>query len=190
MYIKFIMQEYANSHLISRCIEKDPLSWAEFVRRFSPLIAFSIQKALRRFTGTYRTGEVEDIKQDIFVMLWDKNKLREVKDRERIDYWLSSVSMNAATSYLRSKNKEILAGDLFKFEDTPDQRLTHPLDGMQKYEKIKELFSTLNTREKLIFKLCFEKNKKDMEVSQILKIPRNSVTSTISKIRKKLKKLS
>lgn len=183
------MQNYDNNHLILRCIERDPLAWAEFVRRFSPIITFSVKRALIIYTGAFSASEIEDIKQGILVLLWEKNKLMDIIKRSRIEYWLSIISMNMSINHLRAKKREVPAGDMSFFENTPCANRAHPLDSILIREEIERFLTRLNSREKIIFRLRFEKERKDAEIAGILNTSRNSVTKTISRIRKKLKNM-
>ena len=175
-----------NSSLIDKCVDKDPLAWAEFVRRFSPLIAFSIKKVLSQYaTGPSAVKEeVKDIRQNIMLALWGKNKLEEVKNRENVNYWLAIISRNAAINYLKTKGKEVLITDELYFEKLPAKAGKSQIDD----RGIKEIYRTLSPKEKLTFRLYFEKELGLKDISKIIRAPIGTVSSIVTRMRKKFKK--
>lgn len=176
--------------LIDKCAERDGLAWAEFVRRFSPLITFSIKKALSRYTGTSTAlqEEIKDIRQNIMVALWGKNKLDEVRQKENINYWLAITARNATINHLKAGRKEVLITDESYFEELPAKdagQKTGEIEDADK--KIKGIYKLLTPREKLIFNLYFKKNIKTKDIAGILNISIGSVTSAITRMRQKIR---
>jgi len=176
--------------LIDKCADKDPLAWAEFVKRFSPLITLSIKKAFFKYSmpRNFSEEEIKDIRQNILVSLWGGNKLTSIKQRETINFWLAIIARNSVINYLKSNRQETLIYDEKFFEKLPSKASsenapeTRDLD-----DKIKELFEFLSPREKIMFKLYFEKELKLKDISNMLKIPIGTVSSVITRMRKKIK---
>ena len=183
------------SSLIDRCSDKDPLAWAEFVNRFTRLIEFSIRKALVRYSNQGSAEDIKDIKQEIIISLWRRGKLAEIKNRQNINYWLIVTARNASLNYLKAKKRYVLKGDERYFERIPEGlggREVHK-SHQRKFEaaeKIKEIYNLLNAKEKIAFKLYFEKDLNARDISKMLKAPLGTITSTITRIRKKIKKCS
>ncbi len=179
----------ATRNLIDKCVSRDPLAWAEFIGRFSRLIEFSVKKTLEKYPDVGAGESVKDIRQDIFMSLWNKNKLAKVVNRRAIKYWLVVMSRNAAVDHLRRQEKNVLAGDESYFEKFP-ARIPVGEEAMQNTrdlsKKIKRACNSLASKEKIIFKLYFKKRLKAKEIAEILNISLGGVTSTVAKIRKKI----
>lgn len=179
------------SSLVERCVVRDPLAWAEFVRRFSSLITFSIKRCLSDyFTGSGITHEeIKDIKQNILVALWKENKLAEIKNRDTINYWLVVTARNTAINYLKVKTKEVLLSDDGYFEKLPAQE-PGAETGKEKIEdageKIKKFYGLLTPREKLIFKFYFKKKLSLKDIAGIIGVPLGTVSSAVTRMRKKI----
>lgn len=174
--------------LIEKCAQKDPVAWAEFVTRFSPLINFSIKKALAGYLyDRSMEEEVKDIRQNIMVSLWNKNKLDEVRNRENINYWLAIVARNTAINYLKTKRKEILVGEESYFDKFAaggaDEAGVEERD-----KKIEMIYNLLTPGEKIVFTLCFKKGFSLKDASKILNLAPATVSATIARMRKKIKK--
>lgn len=185
--------EYKNlpiSVLIDKCTAKDPLAWAEFVKRKLPLITFAARKALLRYSagGQVPENEIKDIGQNILVSLWRKNKLNEIKNKECIDYWLAVIARNAVINHLKARQKEVLMSDGSFFEKLPAKEIARKAGETENMgKKIKEFYRLLMPREKLIFKLYFKKELNLRDVSKIIGIPLGTVSSAITRMRKKIK---
>ena len=175
-----------NAPLIYKCTERDPLAWAEFVRRYSPFITFSLKKAIYRYSGRpQKDGEIiKDLMQNIFMNLWNKNGLNDVRNRENINFWLAITARNAVVNYLESDHREVLMEDVSYFDSVPakekEERRKIP------EALVREIYNSMPHRHRLIFRFYFTKGLPLKKISHILGIPAGSVSSVISRIRKKL----
>ncbi len=177
----------STAFLIDKCVNGDPLAWAEFVRRYSPLIKFSIKKALSRYASyRYCTREdAKDIEQNIMASLWVRKNLAEIKNKNNIDYWLAVIARNATINYLKSRQKEILVSDKSLFEKLPSEEIQNKSTDIEKIEKI---YKTLSAKEKLIFRLYFEKAFALKDIAKIMHIALGTVSSAVTRMRKKFRK--
>lgn len=179
------------SSLVEKCITKDPLAWAEFVKRFSSLIDLSIKKTIYKYSSRPHIAEndIADIRQNIMTLLWSRNKLVEIKDRERIDYWLAITARNATVNYLKIKRKEILISDESYFEKLASPEIPEDVSVGQAESKrrLKEIYSVLSSKEKLMFKLYFQRGLSLKDASKIMQLPLGTLSSAITRMKKKIK---
>jgi RNA polymerase sigma factor (sigma-70 family) len=165
------------------------VAWAEFVRRFSPLIDFAIKKALSLYAGNPGEEDAKDVRQNLMISLWSRNKLEEIKNRENINYWLAVTARNASLNYLRTKNKDLLIGEESYFEQFSAKDI--PATGNENHEKkVEAIYNLLKPREKLVFTLYFRKKFNLNDISKILNIPSGSASSIITRMKKKIIKNS
>jgi len=178
--------------LIEKCVSKDALAWAEFITRYSSLITSAINKTFFQYPylASTREEDVKDIRQELFSFLWTGNKLEEVRQKDSIDYWLAVIARNATLNHARSKRSEFLVGEESYF-DGLKKDTRHEEEPQEKGDlkaEIRAMYKTLSTREKLIFKLHFKKNCSQNTIAAIMRIPVGTVSSIISRMRKKIKK--
>lgn len=95
-----------NEELVARCIKKEPFAWNEFVERFSKLIWWTIERRLHRFGRDYTKQDIEEIYQNVFVSIWQNEKLKTLNDRSKLDRWLCAVSANMAVDYIRQTRRD------------------------------------------------------------------------------------
>lgn len=176
------------SSLIEKCVQKEPMAWAEFINRYSPLITFSIKKALATYSSqSAAEEEMKDIRQDIIVSLWNKNKLNEIRQRENINYWLAIIARNAAINYLKTKGKEILIGEETYFEKFTPKETREP--ETWDYDKnVNAVYGPLTPREKIMFTLYFKKGFGLKDMSKILNIPIGTLSAAVTRMKKKIRK--
>lgn len=178
--------------LIEKCASNDALAWAEFVNRFSPIIGFAIKKALMKYSSASAVSEedIKDIRQNMLAHLWSGNKLSEVRNRDNINYWLAISARNAAINYLKARRKEILMRDESFFEKIPAAIVEREIGAASPEElakKIEKIYFSLSPREKIIFKLYFEKELSMKDISKIMRLATGTVSSAISRMRQKIK---
>lgn len=179
--------------LIEKCIARNGLAWAEFVRRFLPLITFSIKKVLfayRADSGAY-AEDIKDIEQELIASIMSRNTLNAVRNRDVIDYWLAAITRNATLNHLKRKKREILIGenDYFeKFSENQFNEDTCETAIEEKSEKLKTIYAGFSQQEKIVFKFYFKNKFLVKDISKMTRIPRGTVSSLILRIRKKFKK--
>ena len=182
----------ATARLIDKCVSKDALAWAEFITRYSGLITFAINKTFYQYPylAGSREEDIKDIRQEIFSSLWTGDKLEEVKQRDSIDYWLAVIARNAALNHARPRRNEFLVGEESYFDSLKKEERA-PEEPQEKDDlkaEIKAMYKTLSTREKLVFKLHFRKKCSQNDIAGIMRVPVGTVSSIISRMRKKIKK--
>ena len=182
------MPDSSDSSLVARCINRDRLAWDKFVERFSPLVFWAIKDRLSQARYPGNREDIEDIFQNVFVLLWEKGKLKQVKDREKLSGWLAMVAVNCVHNYFRNKREGPLGKELFPENtvsldyaaaNTPAQEKLHDI--------IKEGLDCLSARELIILKLNYFYNKTHQEIGRILKMPANTVSSIIKRTKEKIK---
>jgi len=172
--------------LIDKCVSKNSLAWAEFVRRFSPLIIFAVKKSLAQYaSGSLSTNaETDDIAQNMLMSFWRKNTLANVKNKDSINYWLVIAARHSVINHVKSRKKELLIADQSYFEKLPAKEKENA-SFEERESEIKKVYVTLSSREKLIFKLYFKKGLGLKDISKIIKVPIGTVSSIITRMRKK-----
>lgn len=182
------MQNLSNQSLVIQCIKGNKRSWHQFVERFAQLVLWSIKQKLRQLNFYYQEQDIEDIFQDVFVLLWEKGKLRQIKNREKLSGWLAMVAANCAINYFRNKSERLAEpeNDLEKIA-TVSFNSSENIKQNNLHLILTELLKSLPCRERIILQLNYLYKKTHREISQILKIPENTVSSVVKRTKERLK---
>lgn len=180
------------SALVGRCINGEKAAWDRFVERFSAIIFWAIKRRLQEIGYHYGQNDLEDIFQNVFVLLWEKGKLRQVRNREQICTWLRMVAANCALNYFRGARaatnsaKETLTEKDIESSGA-DYNPNRALLQEKLYDKLAESLQLLSVRERIILKLNYLHGKTHQEIGTILKVPANTVSSIMQRTKEKLK---
>lgn len=178
--------------LVKLCINKNQKAWGIFLNKYSHLIYWAIKKSFSANNYSYSQTDTEDIFQEVFLLLFKHNKLTELKKAQHLPGWLSMLTYNKTTDYLRRKisRKEELIADFPTFGDTSFQE---ELKNKETYSLIKSSIEDLPDKDRIIITLNLLQEKSHKEISQIVNLPINTVSTIIhrtkEKIRKKIKKM-
>ena len=194
-----------HQQLIEKCLAGDPSAWEEFASRYARLLAFSARKRLERFNIQVDDLQVEEIVQQILVHLWEGKKLAQIRDQQRITAWLAVIAGNFALNYWRHQNRRLdqrtvslsenlVSGtaDEFLLSATVVAEGPSPREEIEQREQDQELYQALgqlSEREQIILKGAYFLNQTHEEISQMLGIPRNTVSTIIERAKKKLRKI-
>ena len=187
-----------NANLIDGCIKRDLAAWFGFVKKYSPLISISIETRLKRYDISVSRQDIDDIRQNILTSIWKDRKLEGVKNRADLRPWLAIVSGNAAAEYVRKKFRKEPRKTISIFEKIGERELVEfipskaadPGAETRKAElsqKMDEAIESLPPKEKLIIKLNILYDKKYDEISEIMNLPKGTVSSYIKRAKDKLR---
>ncbi|MCX5685868.1 MAG: sigma-70 family RNA polymerase sigma factor [Candidatus Omnitrophica bacterium] len=185
--------------LVEGCIERDLVSWSALVKKYSHLIAVSIDNRLRKYGFNLPREDVEDIRQEVLKSLWKGEKFRLVRNRRDISYWLSIVAGNEAIQYMRKIRGMDEPRLISTFENLGENSVEEliesgrasPPEELERRDIAKRIESEINSlpsKEKLVMKLNILYDKKYDEIADILNMPAGTVSSYIKRAKEKLKK--
>jgi len=179
---------FDNTHdLIERCIKREEKAWSEFIDRFSGLVYYSASQRLKRDGFRFNEQDVQDIVQNVFVDIWEKSKLAEVRERNKIQAWLSIVGQTRALNFMRKKKERLLSEEeLFSVENIiSDRGAEYRAELIEELEKAVEEFPP---REKIVLKLNIIHGKTHKEIAEFMNIPINTVSTIIARRKELLRK--
>ncbi len=181
------MQDLDDQSLVARCIYGDKVAWDKFVERFSQLILWAIKERLRRANFRHTQQDIEDIFQNVFILLWEKEKLQQIRNRENVSGWLVMVAANCAVNYCRNKREGTFRKE-FSLEKvhSSDCSAGEVIDQQKLHSILERIFSCLPVRERIILKLNYFYDKTHLDIGKILKMPANTVSSIIKRTKEKL----
>ncbi|OGX33256.1 MAG: hypothetical protein A3F87_03925 [Omnitrophica WOR_2 bacterium RIFCSPLOWO2_12_FULL_51_24] len=190
--------------LIQGCIKKDKRSWDIFVERYSKVIYWAIRDRLKRFGYDFEDEDINDIHQDVFIALWAGNKLAQLKDSDKVAGWLAMIAGNAAIDYFRRMKRQSPPNSISIYEEiykngdgearTLEEVLPSKAAGPDKEaqlsdarEVLKSAIGSLKPKERIAVELNLLHGMKHSEIADALKLPVNTVSTTIARAKKYLK---
>jgi RNA polymerase sigma-70 factor (ECF subfamily) len=186
--------------LLEACIMRDAAAWQEFISRFSGLAYAAISNRIKKCGVEPHPHDIEDIRQGVFMSIWEREKLKSVLNACGLPYWIAAVSANAATDYLRKtgtkKSLKTLSFDEMALDEDlcPEilsAAVNDPAAGASAAEvsaKIASAIRRLPPRERLMIKLNLMHGKKYCEISGMLNVPQGTVSSYIMRAKQRLRK--
>jgi len=196
-------RSYKTSPLIDACIDGDPLAWSEFIQRYNKLIHIAIKTRLDHYTGNYTEQDIQDIKQKLFLKLWQEKSLINVKGAFNIHYWISFVSANFATDHHRKMKHDVMNNPILlteeKYSDTKpfciegllaskNQDIIQNIDYNNLREHVENILDDLNPKEKIITKLHIFHGLKHRQIAIALQVPQGTISSIIKRAKEKIQK--
>ncbi len=176
----------SNSKLIKLCLKNNKKAWKLFLKKYSRLIYWAINKNLARGSFNQQQNEAEDIFQEVFLSILEDKKLQQVKNIDLLPGWLAMVASNQTIDYMRRKNriKESLVAE---FPITGSQSLQEKISGQDTFSLVDKVIENLSNKEKIIISLNLFEDKTHKEIAGILSLPVNTVSTIIFRTKEKIK---
>ena len=172
--------------LVERCIQREEKAWGEFIEHFSGLLYYSARERLKRSGIAFGQQDLEDIVQGIFLEIWEKGRLEEIRERKKISAWLSIMAQTRALNYMRGKKERLLYQEEFyridNINSEPEGQFNDEL-----HRELEKAIAQLNDTQKLILKMNIIYGKTHKEIAEFLKVPINTVSTIIARKKKLLK---
>jgi RNA polymerase sigma-70 factor (ECF subfamily) len=197
------MYPMTTEQLIKKCIERDCRAWDEFIRLYQGLVVKSVRYKLKKLNLNLPRSEFCDIVQEIFLYIWEKDKLSGVKDASCVEAWLAMVSVNRTFNYCKNKafrrERNAISLDEELCPDNPGISLgsvlssdklstMKSLESGEIREAVEREMSKLDHRQQLALKFNLYEGKTQKDIAEIMHVPENTVASLISRGKKRLKK--
>lgn len=132
--------------------------------------------------------EAEDITSTIFIKLWENKESLSFKDQEAERGYLILIAKRKCIDYLKGNKNRLHREEHFEF--SKDEIKDSEID-TEVINYIHALIEKLPTQERTIFKLKYFEDKDVKEISQLLKLSRQTISNTlhhaITTLRKTLK---
>jgi RNA polymerase sigma-70 factor (ECF subfamily) len=186
--------------LLEGCVDRDEAAWSELVKKYWELIGLAIECRLKKYGFKPAQHDIDDIRQDVLVSIWEDGTLSDVKKSSSLPYWLATVSGNAALDHMKDRKwrdppRSISLSDRkdgLELADIIPSGKPHTCDELARRElliRAEESIESLPFKEKLIIKLHLLHDKRFHEIADILKIPEGTVSSYVKRAKEKLRDL-
>ena len=187
------MRSFGNEEtLLSACLRAEKGAWDEFIRRYSKLVYWSIRQTLGQSRFHSRQDWAGDIFQDVFQKLFERNDILRLDDAQNIRKFLVVLSANLTLDRVKSVSR---LEDKSIFMDDGDSGIEAPsffnpdeaAARNEKQEIITEVLRGLGARERACLEMDVFDGKKHREISAILGISQDNVSSIIRRAKDKIR---
>ncbi len=193
----------SDQDLIVGCIEGKRDSWDAFVERFSRLIYWGIFKALEGTAFQESTDLCNEIFQEIFTRLVERDELNSLRELTSVRKFLSVMTCRATLDKLKALRRQeksrvdmekiILneeSGEESVMETALEGAASNPADDVISKERegvIGEVLETLSLKERACVEFYYVDGKAHREIGEILGMPQDTVSSIIRRAKEKLR---
>ncbi len=168
---------------LQACVRGEKGAWDAFVREATPIVFAAVQRTLRQYKPGSASGEAEDLAQDVFVRLVERDfHLLRTYDpaRASLSTWLTLVARSTVLNRLRRR-----AVPAVPLDDAHEGRLAAREEAAR--EKIEVPEGLLSPRQHLVLRLLFEREMTVEEVASTLGVDTQTIRSTKHKAITKLR---
>ncbi|MCF7871386.1 MAG: sigma-70 family RNA polymerase sigma factor [Candidatus Omnitrophica bacterium] len=167
-------------------MEKNKKAWKIFLNRYGKLIYWAIHQRIEKINSQYQQNDIEDIFQEVFLTLFEKNKLNQLKNIKFLPGWLAMVSSNKTIDYMRKKynNREDLTIDFAAFKDN---NFKESLLNREDFILVNTIIGNLSNKEKIIISLNILEEKTHQEIADITRLSINTISTIIARTKEKIK---
>lgn len=181
--------------VVDRCIRGEARAWELLVDQYGPAIYDAAGFTLRRVLGAAQDEDIENVYQGVLLGLCDKNfhRLKLFQGRSSLKTWLTSVTCRFSLNYIRTeKRKGSLKNAPLDDEaaaEIPDRDRLFPSNAEER-ERIHAALEKLPPRDRLLLKLCYFDGLSYKAISDVMKIPVNSISPFLTRAKESLRKLA
>jgi len=183
--------------LIEKCLQGDSESWPVFIKQYSSLVYYVIQKVMRSKGVSVSPEDIDDLHNDIFLSIMDKNghKLRQYEGKNgcSVSTWIRIIAVRAAIDQMRRRKESVSFSEERAERKIVNQKVSEnsPLKALENEEQravLKEMISTFAPRDQLFMRLFYYDEVPPKEIARVFNSTTSAVYSRGNFLRKKLKK--
>jgi len=181
------------------CVKREEPAWEEFVTSYGRVVRRAVHYKINRMNSKSLVSEADDIIQEVFLTLWEDNKLERVKDISKLDSWLVAVSINKTIDYAQKRWKverrtdhleQRVSEDGYTFQDLiPSMNIDQEseLEYQEMSDLANEAISNLSDMERRSLEKSME-GVRHRCIARDMEVPHKTASSAIRRARVKVRK--
>ncbi|MDG2307972.1 MAG: sigma-70 family RNA polymerase sigma factor [Candidatus Binatia bacterium] len=191
----------STAELLAGCIGGDADARTTLVEKYSGIVSYGVTVIFQQFGRPYRKEEIEDLSQDVFLALFDKDsrKLRQYQGRNgcSLASWLRVVANRFTIDRLRREGRTISlddpeSGESWRVREArPDSRPgpEPQVEAAERAAKVRELVTQLPPKDQMFVQLFYFQGLPIDEVATTIGITTNAAYVRKMRLHQKLRKL-
>lgn len=169
--------------LIQQCAKRDHRAWSEFIGSFSCILSRNIKNRMDRLDINLPITDIDDIRQHIFLSLWQKQDLGTIRNPNTIKSWLAKVAQNKTVDYIKTEN--LSKRRRIRYSDSL-HTLKDNIDNPVILDEIEQFIHSLDIKKQRVAILYFRYDLKHEQISNIVNLPQGTVSCMIKRIKNNL----
>ncbi len=173
--------------LLTRCIEREPGAWEDFVDRFIALITHVVSSTLQQRLGEHSPQVRDDLVAEVFLKLIDKDfaVLRRFRGQSSLSTYLVVVVRRIAVRRAARIRRAVAAS----LQHDPAAQLDNSELMVENREEVQALLSQMPAEEAMAIRMYHLEERTYRDISSQIGIPENSVGPLLFKARTRLRSL-
>jgi RNA polymerase sigma-70 factor (ECF subfamily) len=182
----------ADQTLVDALLASEPGSWDLFVERYGGFVC-SVVGRLLRARGHRGGADVDDVSENVFVMLLDRDArlLRAYDSRYKLSAYLAVLARTAVHRHLRSQRVKVDLPDEMWGESlaNPDQETaSEETVSLEMRSALRAVLADLPERDREVLRLFYYESRDYQQIATQLSLSVNSVGAALSRARARLAK--
>lgn len=177
-------------NLIRRCLDHEASAWKEFVDRYAGLVLHVIHHTAHARSVKLTPEDVDDLCSDVFLEILHSNYavLRHFRGNASLATYLTVVSRRVIVRELIHRRMSEALGHVKAHQEAVEQSGAET-GRIENRELVEQLLEGLPETEATAVRMFHLDGKTYREISQVLKIPENSLGPLLSRVREKLRRV-
>jgi len=186
-----------DKELIEKCLQGCNDAWQRFIKQYSSLVYYVIQKVLRSKDASFASEDIDDLHNDIFLSIMDHDgrKLRQYEGKNgcSVSTWIRIIAVRSAIDFLRKRKETVslseeTAGPATDLKNSDFYNLEKILQTEEQKAVLKDLIDHLAPRDRLFMRLFYYDEIPPKDIARVFNYSTSAVYSRGSYLREKLKK--
>ncbi|MCC7084897.1 MAG: sigma-70 family RNA polymerase sigma factor [Pirellulales bacterium] len=182
-------------NLLSRCLDRKPRAWEDFVDRFMGLVVHVIDHSAESRSLRITSADREDMASEVFLALVadDMAVLRRFRGEASLATYLTVITRRVVVQQLlrrRQVNVHEGAGVSQAYVASVASNGASTVQSVQDRDEISRLLSELEGTEAEIVRMYHLEGKSYREISDTVGMPENSIGPTLTRARDKMRRTS
>lgn len=183
--------------LLDACLRGEPGAWEEFVRRYSRLVYWSINRTLDRSRFAGRTDLAADLFQDSFRKIFDRKEMLRLDDPAGVKKFLVVLAANLTLDRLKALSREegrsvfIDAAEegapAFESLESPGAGPADMAHAREKEAVVAGVLETLSPKERACLEMSVFDGRSHREIGLVLGLPQDTVSSLVRRTKEKVR---
>ena len=176
--------------LLQQCLARKAGSWEAFVDRFLGLVVHVINHTAQSRSIRLRVDDAEDLAAEVFFTLVKEDFaiLRRFRRESSLATYLSVIARRVVVRELLRRRSNVTSGDMTNSQFHPVDHRSSPEEPLESREEIERLLERLDRPEREVVRMYYVEGRSYQEISSKVGMSENSIGSTLSRAKDKLRR--
>lgn len=182
---------WTDAMLVQECLSGSQKAWQELIRRYGPSIYGATAAAFSRYGLASRRDLIDDVYQQVFTEIFEKNRLAGLRDGRAVRSFLTALavsrSVDAMRTISRKRNLVLGAAAAEAAEADPAADAAQELRHNELIGMVEREISSLTFKEAYILRLNAQEELTHEEISELLGIPKDTISTIVRRAKDRVR---